>query len=140
MNDNSMSLSITMVNFSWIRSLAALAVIASQAGAWAAPLPPCPAALQSQAHTSLESLNQQQAKEDQELRRQPSSNYATMNGPVIRELAPTNNTTAACRVPTSPAEGRDDHRFRQDVGPATVGGGGGPAATSLCQVESLRYG
>jgi hypothetical protein len=86
MNDNSMSLSITMVNFSWIRSLAALAVIASQAGAWAAPLPPCPAALQSQAHTSLESLNQQQAKEDQELRRQPSSNYATMNGPVIREL------------------------------------------------------
>jgi len=75
-----------MANLPWIRSLAALAVIAPQAGAWSAPLPPCPAALQSQANTSLESLNQQQAKEDQALRRQPSSSYATMNGPVIREL------------------------------------------------------
>jgi hypothetical protein len=75
-----------MPNLAWIRNLVALALMAPLAGTWAAPLPPCPKAIQSQANTSLGTLSQQQDKEDQELRRQPSSSYATMNGPVIREL------------------------------------------------------
>jgi hypothetical protein len=70
----------------WLSAMAALAVLAPLAGAHAAALPPCPAAVQNPANTSLSALSHQQDKDDQELRSHPSGSYATMNGPVIREL------------------------------------------------------
>jgi hypothetical protein len=64
--------------------------------AWAAPtacptttcsaVPACPASLQSQANQALIRLDKKQRAEDQELRAHPTSSYATMNGPVVREL------------------------------------------------------
>ncbi len=52
----------------------------------AASLAACPAAVQTKADRALADLQQRQHKEDEALRQSPSSSYATMNGPVIREL------------------------------------------------------
>ncbi len=52
----------------------------------AATLAACPAAVQTRADRALAELQQRQHKEDEPLRQAPSSSYATMNGPVIREL------------------------------------------------------
>lgn len=52
----------------------------------AAPLPACPAAVQTQADRALANLEQRQQQQDTELRSHPTASYATMNGPVLREL------------------------------------------------------
>lgn len=64
--------------------LIALGGIAGQTKA--APLPPCPAAVQTQADRALANLEQRQQQEDTALRAHPTASYATMNGPVLREL------------------------------------------------------
>jgi len=46
----------------------------------------CPAAVQTKADQALSQLQQRQHKDDEALRQSPSSSYATMNGPVLREL------------------------------------------------------
>ncbi len=52
----------------------------------AATLAACPAAVQTTADRALAELQQRQHKQDEALRQAPTSSYATMNGPVIREL------------------------------------------------------
>ncbi len=52
----------------------------------AATLAACPTAVQAKADQALSKLQQRQHKEDEALRQAPTSSYATMNGPVIREL------------------------------------------------------
>ena len=52
----------------------------------AAEPPACPQAVQRKADQALEALEQHQAVEDEQLRRHPTASYATMNGPVLREL------------------------------------------------------
>jgi hypothetical protein len=46
----------------------------------------CPAAVQARADRALQSLQQRQELEDAQLRSHPTGSYATMNGPVLREL------------------------------------------------------
>ena len=52
----------------------------------ASPASACPAAVQSQANHALADLDQRQQQEDAQLRSHPTATYATMNGPVLREL------------------------------------------------------
>ena len=52
----------------------------------AAEWPACPATIQRQADRALQTLEQRQQAEDQHLRAHPTASYATMNGPVLREL------------------------------------------------------
>ena len=52
----------------------------------AADLPACPQAVQTKADQALAALERRQAAEDEALRSHPTASYATMNGPVLREL------------------------------------------------------
>ncbi len=52
----------------------------------AAEPPACLQAVQLKADQALTALDQRQAGEDEQLRRHPTASYATMNGPVLREL------------------------------------------------------
>jgi hypothetical protein len=52
----------------------------------AAPVAACPAAVQAKADRALQALEQRQQAEDTQLRSHPTASYATMNGPVLREL------------------------------------------------------
>ena len=52
----------------------------------AAEPPACPQAVQLKADQALTALEQRQAAEDETLRSHPTASYATMNGPVLREL------------------------------------------------------
>ena len=52
----------------------------------AADLPACPQTVQTKAEQALAALEQRQAAEDEALRSHPTASYATMNGPVLREL------------------------------------------------------
>ena len=54
--------------------------------AQAADLPACPQVVQLKADQALAAVEQRQAAEDEALRRHPTASYATMNGPVLREL------------------------------------------------------
>jgi hypothetical protein len=64
----------------------ALLLMSGPAAAVAAPPATCPAAVQAKAYRALQTLDQRQQVEDVQLRSHPTAGYATMNGPVLREL------------------------------------------------------
>jgi len=64
-----------------------LALLASGGAAAPAAEPAaCPVAIQQKADQALQRLEQRQKAEDDQLRSHPTASYATMNGPVLREL------------------------------------------------------
>jgi hypothetical protein len=66
--------------------LLAMVLLVSGPAAVAAPPAACPAAVQAKADRALQTLEKQQQSEDVQLRSHPTASYATMNGPVLREL------------------------------------------------------
>ena len=66
--------------------LLALLLLAVLPPGQAAAFPACSQAVQRKADQALAALEQRQAADDEALRRQPTASYATMNGPVLREL------------------------------------------------------
>ena len=66
--------------------LALMLLLGVTTAAQAAELQPCPEAVQLKAKQALAALEQRQAAEDEALRSHPTASYATMNGPVLREL------------------------------------------------------
>jgi len=71
----------------WLSPLVAMGLwVSGFPGTQAAVLPACPAQIQKEADQALNSLAQRQTREDGQLRSHPTASYATMNGPVLREL------------------------------------------------------
>ena len=66
--------------------VALVLLLGAMPAARAADLAACSQAVQVQADQALAALERRQAAEDEALRSHPTASYATMNGPVLREL------------------------------------------------------